>query len=81
MRRFELHLDEDEEVKDAGAVAEGVAFWNGKCCLCWKTEWSGMGQYDSIAHMLNNHGHSKAIRLVWIDSPEKVIVGGGDTTP
>ncbi len=73
MRRFELHLDEDKGTTK-GAVAEGIAFWNGKCCICWKTKWSSTAQYDSIAHMLNNHGHSEAIRIVWIDSEPELPI-------
>jgi hypothetical protein len=67
-RLFVLYRTEDESgVSGIGDVAEGVEFSNGKCALCWKTQYRSVAIYDSIRELEAIHGHDGKTRVVWND--------------
>jgi hypothetical protein len=66
MRFFELYRTEDESgISGTGIVAEGVVFWNGKCALAWKTQYTSVAIYDDIATLEKIHGHDGKTRVVF----------------
>jgi hypothetical protein len=68
VRLFELHRDEDETgVSGVGIVAEGAQFGNGRVALCWLTEHTSVGVYDTMADLEVIHGHGGKTRVVWLD--------------
>ena len=67
-RRFYLQRHEDPTgVSGVGHVAEGVQFSDGSCVLNWLTQTSSTGLYDSIADIVEIHGHGGATTVQWID--------------
>lgn len=66
MRLFLLVRDEDEGgVSGTGIVAQGVEFENGKCALCWLTEFSSVAIYDDIETLDAIHGHNGKTTVRW----------------
>lgn len=77
MNRFVLQRLEDETgISGEEFIAEGVQFSNGKCALCWRTEFSSVAIYDSIDLVDKIHGHNGETLIHWID---KEIVGNNTT--
>jgi hypothetical protein len=67
-RLFVLYRDEDDSgVSGTGNVAEGVEFSNGKCVLCWITQYRSVAVYDSIRELISIHGHDGKTKVVWDD--------------
>lgn len=67
-RLFVLYRDEDASgVSGTGNVAEGVEFSNGKCALCWITQYRSVAIYDSIRELISIHGHDGKTKVIWID--------------
>jgi hypothetical protein len=66
-RSFILRRIEDEsDVSGTGDVAEGVEFSNGKCVLCWITQYRSVAVYDSIRELESIHGHDGKTIVVWL---------------
>ena len=66
MRTFLLRRIEDESgISGIGNVAEGVEFSNGKCVLCWITQYRSVAVYDSIRELESIHGHDGKSKVVW----------------
>ncbi len=66
IRTFLLRRTEDESgISGTGNVAEGVEFSNGKCVLCWITQYRSMAVYDSIRELESIHGHDGKTQVVW----------------
>ncbi len=66
-RLFVLRRTEDESgISGTGDVAEGVEFSNGKCVLCWITQYRSVAVYDSIRELESIHGHDGKTLVVWI---------------
>ena len=67
MRLFVLHRIKDESgVSGTGDVAEGIEFSNGKCALCWITQYRSIAIYDSIRELEAIHGHDGETKIVWL---------------
>lgn len=67
-KRFILDRKEDETgTSGIGVVAEGVMFENGKAALCWLTERSSVAIYDTMADLIEIHGHGGKTVARWID--------------
>jgi ferredoxin len=67
-RTFVLQRDEDESgVSGTGEVAHGVLFDDGKVAMRWRTKTAATTLFDSIAHVLEVHGHGGATRIIWDD--------------
>ena len=72
MRTFLLRRTEDESgISGTGDVAEGVEFSNGKCALCWITQYRSMAMYDSIRELESVHGHDGKTKVVWEDKADE----------
>ena len=66
-RLFTLRRTEDESgISGVGDVAEGVEFSNGKCVLCWITQYRSVAVYDSIRELDAIHGHNGKTEIVWV---------------
>lgn len=66
--RFKLMRDVDESgVSGTGHVADGVVFWNGKCVLCWRTNYNSVAVYDNLHTLRQIHEHGGKTKVVWID--------------
>ena len=66
MRLFVLRRTDDESgISGIGDVAEGVEFSNGKCALCWTTQYRSVAVYDSIRELESIHGHEGKTMVVW----------------
>ena len=65
-RNFVLRRIEDESgISGIGDVAEGVEFSNGKCALCWITQYRSVAIYDSVRELEAIHGHDGKTVIVW----------------
>jgi hypothetical protein len=68
MKRFRLNRLQDEtKISGTGHVADGVQFRNGKCVLCWNTDYSSVAVYDDVVTLMKIHGHDGKTVLEWID--------------
>jgi hypothetical protein len=68
MRRFVLNRLEDEtKISGTGIVAEGIQFSNGRCSMCWVTQWCSIAIYDSIEELQAIHGHNGKTLIQWLD--------------
>ncbi len=71
VRTFILRrLEDDSDVSGIGDVAEGVEFSNGKCALCWITQYRSVAIYDSIKELESIHGHDGKTLVIWIEEEE-----------
>ncbi len=71
IRTFLLRRTEDESgISGTGNVAEGVEFSNGKCVLCWITQYRSVTVYDSVRELVSIHGHDGKTKVVWEDEAE-----------
>ena len=66
MRTFLLRRTEDESgISGTGDVAEGIEFSNGKCVICWITQYRSVAVYDSIRELESIHGHDGKTKVIW----------------
>lgn len=66
--RFHLVRTEDETgVSGTGVIVEGVEFTNGVVVLRWLTDKSSIAIYDSIADVIDIHGHGGKTVVRWVD--------------
>ena len=68
MRRFVLYRVKDVSgISGTGNVAEGVIFTDGKVALRWLTRYRSTALYDTIADVLNIHGHDGSTEVRYAD--------------
>lgn len=71
IRTFILRrIEDDSNVSGIGDVAEGIEFSNGKCVLCWITQYRSVAVYDSIRELESIHGHDGKTLIVWAEEEE-----------
>lgn len=67
MRLFLLNRLEDETgVSGTGAVAEGIEFTDGRVAMRWTTETASTAFYNSIADVVEIHGHGGKTQVKWV---------------
>ena len=68
MRRFLLRRDEDvSKLSGVGHVAEGLEFWDGTCCMHWRTDITTTTIYKSIEDLQAIHSHEGKSTIEWVD--------------
>lgn len=68
--RFWLNRKDDESgVSGTGCVAEGVRFHDGRVVLVWTTARTSTAIYESMAMMIEVHGHNGKTVVEWHDKP------------
>ena len=72
MRRFVLVRNHDVSgVSGTGVVAEGVVFGDGRAVMRWLTRGiHAIVIHESVAHVLEVHGHGGKTVLQWVDQHE-----------
>lgn len=58
-------IEDDSGISGTGDVAEGIEFSNGKCVICWVTQYRSIAVYDSIRELVAIHGHNGKTIVVW----------------
>lgn len=65
-RVFRLHRVVDETgISGTGLIADGVLFSDGTCALRWLTKRRSTALYDSLATLVEIHGHGGKTKVIF----------------